>query len=189
LPRAAQWALAAAAFVGGYFLLVEPTLDLTNSLDTRADYLWTSLSRSGDPAAAQTESERVISVGVLNHGDPELATLETGGGKLNERIEAILRDRQIVSLSIKARAPAPLGRGVLQDAVGEGRQVQRQILDIDFEAAPDVAMSILAELEKSKEVASVGRVSLRKSPKEGRNLLQVSVSPEAWVLAPKGASR
>lgn len=195
LPRAAQWLVLAAAVALVYFLAVEPALDATASYATRADVLQSGLDRSRDRRAEDSASGRALALGATRFGDPLLpaapnaAGAEDRGAALNARIESILRDRRLRALSIKARVPAPLGRDVLVDVIGPDEQAQRIVVDLDFEADPQAAMAVIADLERAPEVASIGRVSLRRLDRDGQKVVQVSVSPEAWIIGRKGGRR
>lgn len=195
MPRAGKWLALAAVAALAYFAIIEPTLDATTSYAVRADVLQSGLDRSRARRAEDSESGRALSLGATRFGAPLLpaATGATGsddrGAALNARIESILRDRSLRALSIKARTPVPLGRDALADVVGADEQAQRLVIDLDFEADPQAAMAVIADLEKAPEVASIGRISLRRLDREGQRVLQVSVSPEAWIVARKGARR
>lgn len=189
LPRAMRWAIVAAAFVLGYFVVVEPALDASARASARADALQAGLDRRLDAAGERSEASRTLALAASQFGAP----LPPGGpdraSALNARIEAILRDRSVSNLSIKARSPVALPRTAMEGGVPEGKQVQRLVLDVEFEADPSVAMAIVADLEKAREVSSVGRVVMRRVEREGRKTVQVSVSPEAWTLAARGGAR
>lgn len=189
LPRAARWLIMAGAFVAAYFVVVEPALVWTERLDTKADILQSGLERERERRGAESDAGQTLARGASQFGDVLPPGRAERSGVLNARIEEALRGRAVSGLSIKARAPLPLGRASMAGVIGENEQVQRLILDLDFEAPPEVAMSILAELERSKEVASVGRVILRRVEKDGQKLVQASVSPEAWIIAPRGERR
>lgn len=195
LPRAAQWLLVTGAIAVVYFAAVEPALDASASYSARADVLQAGLDRTRDRRAEDSASGRALALGAARFGAPLLpaAPGATGaddrGAALNARIESILRDRQLRALSIKARTPVPLGRDVLADVVGPDEQAQRLVIDLDFEAEPQAAMAVIADLERAPEVASIGRISLRRLDREGQRVVQVSVSPEAWIIARKGGRR
>ncbi len=187
LPRAGRWLLAAAAAFAAYFAVVEPVLNRTGDLAARADAIQAGLDRQAQ--RSQSGASGAIALGLSRFGSAAVPGRGERSGELNARLEEILRQRKVSSLSIRARAPVPLGRSAMDDVIGEGEQVQRLILDIDFESSPEVAAAVLADLEQAREVASVGRVSMRRLDRGGQRAVQVSLSPEAWVIAPRGGGR
>jgi hypothetical protein len=195
LPRAAQWLIVAAIVGGLYFAVIEPILDATASYSASADVLQAGLDRTRARRAEDSESGRALALGAARFGAPLLPASPGATGAddraaaLNARIESILRDRRLRALSIKARTPVALGRDVLADVVGPDEQAQRLVIDLDFEADPEAAMAVIADLERAPEVAAIGRVSLRRLDREGQKVVQVSVSPEAWIIARKGGRR
>ncbi len=187
MPRAGRWLVFAAIAFGAYFAVVEPVLNWTADLGARADALQAGLDRQA--ARSRSGAAGVVAVGLSRFGAAATPGRGERSGELNARLEQILRERRVASLSIRARAPVPLGRSAMDDVIGEGEQVQRLILDIDFESSPEVAAAVLADLEQAREVASVGRISMRRLDRGGQRSVQVSLSPEAWVVAPRGGGR
>lgn len=189
LPRAARWGVLAGVLMVAYFAIVEPVLDATATASARADALQAGIDRRLAIAAGQSETSRVFALAAAQYGAP----LPPGGPEraaaLNARIETVLRDRAVSALTIKARAPAALPRTAMPGVIPEGRQAQRLVLDVEFESAPDVAAAVIADLERIPEVAAISRLSMRKVEREGVKRVQVSVSPETWVIAARGASR
>lgn len=189
LPRAARWALVAGSFVLGYFVIVEPLIDASARAAARADALQAGLHRRLDAAGERSGATQQLALAASQFGAP----LAPGGPErasvLNARIESIFRDRLVSNLSIKARAPTALPRTAMAGGVPEGKQVQRLVLDVEFECEPAVAFAVIADLEQTREVASLGRVNIRRLDREGRKIVQVSLAPEAWTLSPRGAAR
>lgn len=184
LPRAALWALAAAGFLAAYFLLVEPVLELTGSIDARADALEAARRRAALPAEEALDAaarDHALFGSPLPPGGPERT------GALNQRLETILAGRDLQQLSIKARPPAPMPRADASRLTDDSRTINRLVVDIDFHTDPATAADIIAQLERAPEVTLLSRVTLRRVERDGAELLQVGLSPETWVAAPKAA--
>jgi hypothetical protein len=185
LPRTGRWIVSAVGFIVVYFVIVEPTLDTTASLSARADVLQSGIDRRRTSAAGGSDAAGKAALAAARFG----AALAPGGaerpGDLNARVEQVLRDKNVSALTIRTRALVPLGRAVFAGLIPEGHQGQRLVLDVDFESSPAVAMEILAAMEQTPEVTSVGRVIIRKVEREGKDSVQVSLSPETWVITPK----
>lgn len=185
LPRTGRWIASAVGFMLVYFAVVEPTLDMTVSLSARADVLQSGIDRRRASAAGSSEAAGKTALAAARFG----SALAPGGaerpGALNARVEQILRDKNISALTIRTRALVPLGRAVFAGLIPDGHQGQRLVLDVEFESSPAAATEILAELEQAPEVTTVGRVIIRKVEREGKKSVQVSLSPETWVITPK----
>ncbi len=189
LPRTGRWIAAAAGFMFAYFVVVEPTLDATASLSARADVLQSGIDRRRASAVGASDAAGNAALAASRFG----AALPPGGAEraaeLNARVERVLRDKSVLSLTIRTRALVPLGRTVFAGLIPDGQQAQRLVLDVDFECGPVVATEILAELEQSPEVTAVGRVIIRKIEREGKKAVRVSVSPETWVITQRRGER
>lgn len=195
LPRSIRWLMLAATAAAIYFAVVEPVLDATVSYSTRADQLQAGLDRSRERRAEDSEAGRALMLGATRFGNPLAPSARGASGAddrsaaINARIESILRDRNLRALSIKARALTPLGRNAFAGVIGLDEQAHRLVIDLDFEADPESAMTVIADLERAPEFSSIGRLSLRGLDREGQRLVQVSVSPEAWIITRKGGRR
>lgn len=186
LPRALRWLVMAGAVFVLYFIVVEPMLDLTATMQIRADRLATGLVEQAEARREATGVGQALALGTVRYG----AVLGPGGpersGELNARVEQILGEHRVTGRRISVRAGVALGRNAMAGAIPETRQVERIILDIDFESTPETAFDVISAMERAPEIAAVGRVQIRRLDRGEGRLVQVSLSPEAWVLAPKG---
>lgn len=189
LPRAARWAAAAATFLAAYFILVEPALDATTSARVRAETLETAIQRRTANASSNSTAAQDAALAAARFGE----RLPPGGpdraAALNACLEQIFREATVTNLSIRARAPVPLAKGPLASVIQEGSQAARLMLDVEFEAAPNAAAAIISHMERAPEITSLNRVVIRRVEREGKRTVQVSVTPEAWIIMPKGAAR
>ena len=87
-------------------------------------------------------------------------------------------------------AGAPLRDANADTLAGPGNRVDRFILDLTFEATPETAAAVIADLESAEEVAAVGRVQMRRVEagrgERSSGRIRVTLSPEAWILVPAG---
>lgn len=185
LPPTGRWAAMAAAFMAAYFLVIEPTLDWRASLSARGDVLQSGIDRRRAQQAGSSEAAGKAALAASRFGEVRGPGGAERPGELNACVERILRDRAVTGLSIRTRALVPLGRAVFAGLIPEGQQAQRLVLDVDFESSPAVAAEILAEMEQAPEVTAVGRVIVRRIEREGKKAVQVSLSPETWVISAK----
>jgi len=189
LPRAARWLIAFGLIVVLYFAVAEPALDWRARASARADALEAGLARQAERAAGTSADAAALALAASRFGSPSLPGGEERIRELNRRVEDIFSRHTVSNLTIRARSPASLGREALAGAVPQGLQAQRAALDIEFEASPETTSAVLAELEGAPEVAAVGRLTLRRTDRDGRKRVAVSVSPEAWIIAPARGGR
>ncbi len=184
LPRAGRWGLCALAGLLAYFAVVEPVVDKTSTLNSRAQSRARAIAevRSGGAAAAADLGLRQFGV-VEPPGDPRERAVA-----FDRRVLEVL-DRHTVARHTSTTRTVPMTPGPLLTALATTNQkVDRRIREIQFEATPETLAAVIADLERSPEVAAVSRVQIRKSEEGGRTL-RATVSAEAWTLVRKGASR
>jgi hypothetical protein len=184
LPRAARWGLCALAALLAYFVVVEPVVDKTSTLNSRAQARAKAIAevRSGGGAGAADLGLRQFGV-VEPPGDARERAVA-----LDRRVLEVL-EKHSVEKHTSTTKTAPLASGPLLTALATANQkVDRRIREIQFEATPETLAAVIADLERAPEVAAVSRVQIRKSDDGGRTL-RATVAAEAWTLVRKGASR
>lgn len=194
LPRAARWVLLAALACVVYFFAIEPALDHTNRLSAKADAVATSLARESQLTAAWSDANTPAAAAKSAFGSPALpAAIEPRSRALYTRISKVFESHQTVYDITERRVP--LRADQVAAIAGQGSRIDRFILDLTFESSPETAAAILADLERSEEVAAVSRVQIRRidnarsggggaAPRRVRAVF----SPEAWVLLPEARS-
>jgi hypothetical protein len=195
LPRAARWALGAAALIAVYFAIVEPTLDATNQLNNKSDVLLSGLRQERDLLVNDSAKGRVVADGQRYFGEPLLPTDPANRAEaIHNVVDEVLNKRGVTKKTLTERqipmrpeeAAALSGK---PDAIGD-----RLILDITFEASPEAIMDIVSDLEQAREVAAVSRVEIRRAD-TGRDkgaapvgrVLKVTISPESWFISKPAA--
>jgi hypothetical protein len=178
-PRAVKWAGGAALILVAYFAL-SPLWTWMSHLDNTAFQLELALKRhanlSSDKSSDGAEIENIHE----KLGAPQKP------GKLKPeafaRVVNGILDRHDVKASTNERKVrlAPTTSEALQMGA-----VDRLILEVTFEASPDVVVAILSDLEKAPEVAAVSRIRIDKSNSrdETAQTVRATIAPEAWVLA------
>ncbi|MFM9996103.1 MAG: hypothetical protein ACKVU4_09915 [Phycisphaerales bacterium] len=184
LPRAARWGVLALAGVLAYFVVVEPVMDQTNAwaskANARADAI--ALVRSGGGAEDDAVSLGLKQFGnVLPPGDPR----ERAVAFHTKVLEVI--EKHGVKNHTSTNRNAPLSRGPLLTALAPANTVDRLIREVKFEATPETLAAVIADLERTPEVAAVTRVQVRKG--ENGRMVQATIDAEAWVLAKGNAGR
>lgn len=186
LPRAARWMILLLLALGAYFGVVEPALDWRARAALRADALEAGLRRGAERAAQDAAATSAIALAASRFGQPLPPAGEERLRALNDRVESIFRSASVTGLTIRSRTPSTLARDTSAGLAPPGRQVQRIVLDIEFEAAPETAAEIIAALERAPEVAAVGRITMRRIDRDTSRRVAVSIAPEAWVIAQQG---
>jgi len=194
LPRSMKWLVIFLIFTVVYFVIVEPSLDQVNKLNVKADRLALGLKQERDLLSADSAKGKLLADGRRLFGEPLLP------GDPANRPEAIhtavdqVLAKNGVTKSVKNERRIPFRGDELANLLGSSIQgtAERIVLDLTFEASPEVVTAILTQLEQAPEIALVGRVELRRpdagrDPKSGAPVavgrtLKVTISPEAWVV-------
>lgn len=198
LPRAGRWMVWTVGLVVGYFGVVEPILELTAASKASADALAAGIAREQALTSQDSEQGRILENGRRSFGEPYLP--EDPANKpesLHKAVDQILQKHSIGDRTKNERHIRIAGDEATQllGALAATSTIERLILDITFEAAPDVVAAILAELEQAKEVASISRIEIRRldvgvrgasAPSSGAKVVKATISPEAWVITSSG---
>jgi hypothetical protein len=190
LPRAGRWAVAGSLVLIAYFAAVEPGLETLNRLSVSADKRRLELAafstdqRTGDDTAA------AVALGISRYGEVAMpGDEETRIDAFNRRIADVLSRHGVKDQKATARR-ASLPKGPLLSALGAGAAITRHTSDLTFEATPEQISGIIADLEKTPEVAAVSRVQLRRVDEQERaRLLRANISVETWFTARRGGQQ
>ncbi len=184
LPRAARWGVAAVGAVLGYFVVVEPVVDTTLSLNARADARAEAIREVRIEGASESTA-----LGLRMHGQVDLpGDARERAVAFDRRVLAVLESHAVKDHTSTTRT-VPLTTGPLLAALAPTNQrVERRIREVQFEASPEALSGVLADLERTPEVAAVSRVQIRKGDDGGR-AIRATVAVETWVLTKKGTSR
>lgn len=201
MPRAAKWALVACGLIVVYFGVVEPALDFTRSMNERADRIENNLRRDKQLKDPQSPDRRLIDTGKELFGTPMLPTdTRAAAETLYRVVDRVLKDNGVEDASIAERS-GRLTSDQLVGAIGSAATVDRFILEVSFDAQPEVALDVLSALEQSPEVSAVGRVRIDKAgvrsfstPSGGSRaseaeMVRVTLSPELWMVKGPGGGQ
>lgn len=186
--RAVKIALVGLAAIVAYFAAVEPMVEATASAHTAADARQAALERLRQKAANDQDSEALA---VRKFGKVELpADINSRTLKLNQQVTAVL-EKHGVRQHTSSTKISPIGQGPMQAAAGPTSQISRYVREVQFEASPETVTAVVADLERTPEVAEVSRVQLRRGGETNRDdrVLRATLSVEAWVESPKGQGR
>lgn len=190
LPRMVKWVIAAGVILIAYFAVFEPVLGIGAKWRTRAAALESALARDHELASDDGDG-RMIQQGQKIFGRPQMPGVkETTPESLYRLVNSILEAHGVTERSISERS-VPL-TGDQAQALGVGT-ITRLILDVSFETDSVTVVSIISELERSKEVSAIGRVKIDKSAlrsgsgaDDGNDLVRATIAPEAWTTTRGG---
>lgn len=198
LPRAARWAALAAVVFGGYFLVVEPVLEQTNRLSAQADVIERNLRRASELGSDDSDEGRVIANGLRAFGTPRAPVVADGvdrGGSVQRIVDGILASHGVNNASRTERS-AQLTGDRARELAPDGK-IQREMVEVSFEADQRVVAAVIADLERSSGISAVSRVKLDRTSVGNRFAEQSGASPgtvrasltaEAWVFVRSGGS-
>lgn len=182
MPRAAKWAVWGAAFFLAYFVIVEPVMEYAGAVSIRAQDLRSDL----DTRVRELERRDEVALSIRERtawfGGVDVPG-EAGAmqSALRSRIDQVFREMRVPDgWSLDRRSEGRVSREAMSGALDESEELHRMEMELKFECDPDLALRVIAELERSPEVTSVPRVVLRKST-EGRRV-QATVAVEAWSV-------
>ncbi|MEX2219383.1 MAG: hypothetical protein WD749_11580 [Phycisphaerales bacterium] len=188
LPRTARWALWAGCALVGYFVIVEPIVGLSVDLHTRADgraSLLVALDREAQSGHSHQAATAVAKFGLV---DPPGNVPEQAMLAFNKRVSEVL-EKHGVRNSRHTTRTLPMGPGPLTLSLATGEKAERRVAEIQFDSTPENIASVLADLERSPEVASVSRVQVRRTERDSSSrLLHATIAAEAWVIT-RGRAR
>ncbi|MHC4108595.1 MAG: hypothetical protein ACYSTY_10965 [Planctomycetota bacterium] len=181
LPRAIQWAAYAAA---GTFLFIGVS-----------DYVWAQAEDWNQEAhriEMQFQSVREgqkIAGNLLSLRDPLVAhgairipdQAGEGGPALDAAVTAVM-NRHSIRHTYDRRRPVKL-KGSLATIRGGRDEAQSISADLRFEASPEDAMAVIAQLESSPDIEAISNVRITRLT--GARRLKVHLTLEAWVFSNK----
>jgi hypothetical protein len=180
MSRAMQWATLAALGLALYFMWDNAIRPVTDDLNDDADVIARDVS---ELRSIETESQRLKdfkSPVVWNIGPvrPPAAVAE-GSKKFNDVVLEVLQKHGATNTNFSSRPRGKLPRSALVSYANNGR-IDRLTGDIKFDASPEKAAAIIAELESSPDIEAI--TSLRLVRDTGRKV-RVTLTVETWVLA------
>lgn len=193
LPRAGKWLTWLVAVIVAYFGVIEPSLVATQAARARADALAAGLEKERALTSADSDQGRILESGRRSFGEPMLPEDALNKPEaLHTLVDRILETHRVSSRVKNERRIRIAGDEAIKllGPLAGSSAVERLILEVSFEASPEVVSAVLADLEKAKEVATIGRIDIRRqesggrgsAPASGSKILKATISPESWVL-------
>ncbi|MCZ6492729.1 MAG: hypothetical protein O6933_01480 [Planctomycetota bacterium] len=181
LPRAVQWAGLAAIGIGLFLLYDEHVRPITTTWHDHADEMLTEV---GEAAKSENRSRqlRAMREPILGLGAVETPSNEAqGSNALNDAVNEVLKRHNVTRDSFNLRGATRLPRSTLSQIIQTNQLVQRITGDLRFDAAPDEAIAIIAELESSPMIEAISSVRITRV--SGPRKVTVDLTVEAWIVS------
>ncbi len=193
LPRIGKWGVWAALVIVLFFGLFEPIDSYQKSIASREETIETALKEQHDHF--ETEGAKAQELAALQSAFGSPLMPSPGGLKpeaFSRVVNSILESHNITDRTVSERRVRLNGDLGATLAVGN---IDRLILEVTFDAQPETVIAVLADLERSPEVAAVSRVRFDKAGvragtanAEEDHLVRATITPEAWVVAGSSSS-
>ena len=180
MSRAMRLATLAALALGLYFVWDNAIRPITNGLKDDANKIARNVSELHRIEAEAVKLRDLKKTLVWNIGPvrPPAAVAE-GSKKFNDVVLEVLQKHSATNTNFSSRTGNKLPRTAMA-AYANGKRIDRLTGDIKFDASPEKAAAIIAELEASPHIESIS--SLRIVRDTGRKV-RVTLTIETWVLA------
>ena len=178
-PRAMQWALLAAVGIAGFLLWDQFVWSQAATWNDQADRI---LARVDEVVKTNERRRQIRS---LENPIRAIGAVERPGSQaqagptLTRTVNDILHKHGASKDNFSQRTPAKLKRGLLAEIVGPNGRLERLTADLRFNAAPEAATAIIADLESRPEIEAIS--SLRITRHGGVARVTVDLVLEAWI--------
>ena len=182
-----QWSIGAAVVAVLFLVWNDFVVRLTDEWDLRAQRMLANVER------AAGDTQRLQSLGRLRPVVLGLGPLDEPGSesdaekRLNMAINEVLKEHTVLKDSFNYRGPSKLRRGTLSRVIAPGQQVEHITGDLRFDATPETAAKVIAQLEASADIDAIS--SLRMTRQAGPRRITVVLTVEAWIVTAERRAR
>ncbi len=186
-PKTVQWSIGAAVVAVLFLVWNDFVVRLTDEWDLRAQRMLTNVDR------VASDTQRLQSLGRLRPVVLGLGPLDEPGSesdaekRLNMAINEVLKEHTVLKDSFNYRGPSKLRRGTLSRVIAPGQQVEHITGDLRFDATPETAAKVIAQLEASADIDAIS--SLRMTRQAGPRRVTVVLTVEAWIVTAERRAR
>lgn len=188
LPRALQWAVYAAVGMGGFVVVNDHIWKQAAEWRRQADSIQADLQAVQDGRSIADKLLKMQDT-IVAHGRvsiPDSDDAEAGSDAFNATVTAVLKAHAVRKDSFDRRDLSKLKLDH-PSFVPAGQEAHYISGDLRFEASPDEAAAVIAELESSPDIEAV--TSVRMTRLGGARRVKVQVTLEAWVLTASKSSK
>ena len=182
-----QWAIGAAVVAVLFLVWNDYLVEITDRWDARAEKMLADVDKAaGGPQRLQSLGR--LKPVVLGLGPVDRPGSESDAEKrLNTAINAVLKEYSVQQDSFNYRGPSKLRRGTLSRVIAPGQQVEHITGDLRFDATPETAAKVIAQLEASADIDAIS--SLRMTRQAGPRRVTVVLTVEAWIVTAERRAR
>ncbi len=181
LPRAIQWAAYAAAGMALFIGVNDNLWKQAERWSTEADRIEMQFQSVRD---GQKIADHLLSMRnpLVAHGEIRIPDQAGEGGPALDAAVTAVMNRHSIRHTYDRRAPVTL-KGSLA-TITEGRGEPQSIsAELRFEASPEDATTVIAQLESSADIEAISNVRITRIT--GARRLKVQLTLEAWVFSRK----
>jgi len=187
LPRAGQWAIGGGVLVLALLFYSDYVLRWAGEWNEQADRLLADAREAagGSRRASRVQGLRDVIQGlgpVQRPADEEEAEMA-----LNAVVNEVLARHTVSRDSFNYRGPSKLKRGTLSEILQPGEHVESISGNLRFDATPEEAVAIIAELETHPTVEAISDVRIAKQT--GPHKVTVDLTVESWIVSRERRSR
>lgn len=187
LPRAARWALAAGAAAVLFLLWNDYIMRWTDDWNREADRLLANLNEAAG-SEQRLKNLRALQDSVRAAGVVEMPGDESEAeNALNDIVNQVLKRHTVSHDSFSYRGPAKLPPRTLSRVIAPDERVERITGDLRFDASPEEALAIIAELESNPAIEAISHVRITRQA--GPRKLTVDLTVDAWIVSRERRSR
>jgi len=182
-PRAIQWLLLAAVGLVLFLTWDGVIRPLTEDFDSTSSRIEAQLNeiREGRNVTkdlrASAMKNAVVSLGEV--AKPE--AIDVVSANLNTLVNETLKKHAATNPNFSARTRGKLPNNALT-SVRQGGRIDRYTVDLKFDATPQAAAAIIADIESSPAVHSVNSIRM---VRDTGGKVKVAIAFEAWTLEAK----
>ncbi|MFO0831973.1 MAG: hypothetical protein U0637_09030 [Phycisphaerales bacterium] len=186
-PFVIKFALGAGAFAALYFAVVERGVDSINRDGGKSESAESALEEYARSGGKFKTASEAVSRGVRQFGEVSLpGDPQSRPSEFNSAVDSVLNKHGVDNVASTSRT-TPMGNGPLTKYLGTGQRVDRVMKELTFSTTPEKFDAVLADLERTPEVAAISRVQVRQGDEREKadRLLKISISLETWTVARK----
>ncbi|MCA9293009.1 MAG: hypothetical protein KDA20_04265 [Phycisphaerales bacterium] len=189
LPRAVQWSIAAAVFVGLFYGVIDPALAWRSALVGRAAVAQTKVDALSVMMAQRKDSAHQLQLASRAHGPAHKpGEFETERQAITGAIDRVQREHGIVVTSIEPRTVSAQD-STLQAPLGAEQEVVRLVYVLSFQADPTTISAVLRDLEAAPEIQGIGGVRITRTGRGEDRTLAARIESETWAIRTRGGQR
>jgi len=177
LPPLVRWGGAVAVLIVAFVLVNDYAWATAARLNAEANEIARTLERA---SAARQSLRQDLERTVIARGQVRLPADENRGTQaMADAITEILQGRGgIAGYSYDSGSVSPLAPTILAGVVGPRERGARVAGEVKFEASPDDAMAVIAEIESHPAIQGISRIQMARSV---QRRVAVILTVETWV--------